>query len=236
MAMVKRIFDVIVSGFAMIVLSPVVVLAYFGVRLTSSGPAIYLALRVGRGGDVFTMHKFRTMHVGSGSGSVITGANDSRVFFVGRILRALKIDELPQLYDVLMGKMSIIGPRPEDPRIVAQYYSPLSRETLSVAPGLSSPGSIYYYTHSHLHLDDNDPERSYVEKLLPIKLALDLVYVRRASLWYDVTIILKTVGTILLIGLGKRQFSEPPELAEARKLMENADSPLVMLNSPQGLS
>jgi len=234
--MAKRLFDVIASAFAMVVLSPVVVLAYFGVRLTSSGPGIYRAQRVGRGGAVFTMHKFRTMHVGSGSGSVITGANDSRVFFVGRILRALKIDELPQLYDVLIGKMSIVGPRPEDPKIVAQYYSPLSRETLNVAPGLSSPGSIYYYTHSHLQLDDNDPERSYVVGLLPIKLALDLVYVRRASLWYDMTIILKTAVTILLIGLGKRQFAEPPEFAEARKVMANADSPLVMLNSPQGLS
>lgn len=234
--MAKRLFDVIASAFAMVVLSPVVVLAYFGVRLTSSGPAIYCAQRIGRGGDLFTMHKFRTMHVGSGSGSVITGANDSRVFFAGRILRALKIDELPQLYDVLIGKMSIVGPRPEDPKIVAQYYSPLSRETLNVAPGLSSPGSIYYYTHSHLQLDDDDPERSYVVKLLPIKLALDLVYVRRASLWYDVTIIVKTVGTILQIGFGKRQFAEPPELAEARKLIEHADSPLVTLNSPQGLS
>ena len=234
--MAKRLFDVIASAFAMIVLSPVVVLAYFGVRLTSSGPAIYRAQRVGRGGDVFTMHKFRTMHVGSGTGSIITGASDSRVFLVGRILRAMKIDELPQLYDVLIGKMSIVGPRPEDPRIVKKYYSPHGLRTLEVVPGLASPGSIYNYTHGHLYLNDNDPELSYASKLLPIKLALELVYVRRASLWYDVTIILKTVGTILLIGLGKRQFSEPPELAEARKLMENADSPLVMLNSPQGLS
>ena len=234
--MAKRLFDVIASAFAMIVLSPVVVLAYFGVRLTSSGPAIYRAQRVGRGGDVFTMHKFRTMHVGSGTGSIITGASDSRVFLVGRILRAMKIDELPQLYDVLIGKMSIVGPRPEDPRLVKKYYSPHGLRTLEVVPGLASPGSIYNYTHGHLYLNDNDPELSYASKLLPIKLALELVYVRRASLWYDVTIILKTVGTILLIGLGKRQFSEPPELAEARKLMENADSPLVMLNSPQGLS
>ena len=225
--MAKRLFDVIASAFAMVVLSPVFVLAYFSVRLTSSGPAIYRAQRIGRGGDVFTMHKFRTMHVGCGSGSLITGANDSRVFLAGRLLRALKIDELPQLHDVLIGKMSIVGPRPEDPGIVEQYYSPLGRRTLEVAPGLASPGSIYNYTHGHLYLDDNDPERSYVGKLLPIKLALELVYVRRASLWYDVTIIVKTVVTILQIAFGKRRFAEPPEFAEARKFMENPGTPLV---------
>ena len=231
--MAKRVFDVIVSAFAIFLFSPVLLLAYFGVRLTSSGPAIYCARRVGRGGEVFTMHKFRTMHAGSGTGSVITGSKDSRVFLVGRILRVLKIDELPQLYDILIGRMSIVGPRPEDPKIVAQYYSAQSRETLNVAPGLSSPGSIHYYTHSHLHLDDNDPERSYVAKLLPIKLAMDLVYLRHASLWYDLTIIFKTAVTILLIGLGKRQFAEPPEISEARDLMEHAEKPLVCLTLPQ---
>ena len=230
--MAKRVFDVIVCAIAIVLLSPILLLAYFGVRLTSSGPAIFRAQRVGRGGEFFVMHKFRTMHTGAGTGSVITGANDSRVFLVGKILRVLKIDELPQLYDILIGKMSIVGPRPEDPRIVAQYYSPRSRETLNIAPGLSSPGSIHYYTHSHLQLDDNDPERSYVARLLPIKLALDLVYMRRASLWYDVTIMLKTAVTILLIGLGKRQFAEPPEIIEARKLMADADTPLVRLTLP----
>ncbi len=230
--MVKRLFDVIICAIAIVLLSPVLLLAYLGIRLASSGPAIYRARRVGRGGEVFVMHKFRTMHTGSDTGSVITGAKDSRVFLVGRILRALKIDELPQLYDILIGRMSIVGPRPEDPKIVTQYYSPRSRETLNIAPGLSSPGSIHYYTHSHLQLDDKDPEQSYVEKLLPIKLALDLVYMRRASLWYDVTIIMKTAVTILLIGLGKRQFAEPPEIIEARKLMANADTPLTNVTLP----
>lgn len=233
--MSKRMFDVIICAIAIVLLSPVLLLAYFAVRLSSSGPGIYRARRVGRGGDVFIMHKFRTMHSGSGTGSVITGARDSRVFFAGRILRALKIDELPQLYDILTGRMSIVGPRPEDPKIVARYYSPLSRETLNVAPGLSSPGSIHYYTHSHLQLDDNDPERSYVEKLLPVKLAMDLVYMSRASLRYDVSIILRTAVTILLIAFGKRRFAEPPEFAEARQLMEQTDRPLVTLNSHEVL-
>ncbi len=230
--MAKRLFDVIASALALVVLLPVIVLAWLAVRLTSSGPAIYKAQRAGRDGVVFTMHKFRTMRIDSEPGSVITGASDSRVFLAGRILRALKIDELPQLYDVLIGKMSIVGPRPEDPRIVEQYYSRLGRRTLEVAPGLASPGSIYNYTHGHLYLDDHDPEQSYVRKLLPTKLALELVYMRRASMWYDLTVILKTAVTILLIGLGKRQFAEPPEIFEARKLMENADTPLVQITLP----
>jgi lipopolysaccharide/colanic/teichoic acid biosynthesis glycosyltransferase len=234
--MIKRLFDITAALVAIIVFFPVLLFAYAAVKLASSGPAIYRAHRVGRFGHVFVMHKFRTMHTGADAGSAITGARDSRVFLVGRILRILKIDELPQLYDILIGKMSIVGPRPEDPKIVARYYSRLSRETLNVAPGLSSPGSIHYYTHSHLQLDDNDPEQSYAANLLPIKLALDLVYIRRASLWYDLTIILKTAATILLIGLGKRQFAEPPELMEAQRLIDNADQPLVTLNARQGLS
>jgi len=167
---------------------------------------------------------------------VITGAHDSRVFLAGRILRALKIDELPQLFDVLIGKMSIVGPRPEDPKIVELYYSSFGRRTLEVAPGLASPGSIYNYTHGHLYLDDHDPEQSYVRKLLPTKLALELVYVRRASLWYDITVILKTAVAILLIGLGKRQFAEPPEIIEARELMKHADTPLIQITLPSELS
>lgn len=219
--MAKRLFDVIASVIAMVLLSPVLVIAAVSVRLASPGPILYRARRVGRRGEEFVMHKFRTMHTGSGSGSVITAANDSRVFLAGRILRALKIDELPQLYDVLIGRMSIVGPRPEDPGIVDQYYNELGRETLTVAPGLASPGSVYNYTHGHLCLDDSDPEHSYVTKLLPVKLALELVYVRRASLAYDLRIILKTVLTILQIGLGKRYFAEPSEMAEARGILQN---------------
>ena len=146
--MVKRLFDVLASFIAIILVSPVLLLAFLSVRIASPGPAIYRAQRIGRGGTPFVMHKFRTMHVRHATGSVITSAKDSRIFLAGKILRALKIDELPQLFDVLAGRMSIVGPRPEDPKIVELYYTPLARETLSVAPGLSSPGSVHYYTSS----------------------------------------------------------------------------------------
>ena len=231
--MVKRLFDIVLSLVAIILLSPVLALAFLSVRIASPGPAVYRAQRIGRHGIPFVMHKFRTMHVRPATGNVITSANDPRIFLVGKILRALKIDELPQLFDVVAGKMSIVGPRPEDPKIVELYYTPLARETLAVAPGLSSPGSVHYYANNELHLDDGDPERFYVTRLLPIKLAMDIVYIRHVSLWYDLCIIARTALTIVLIGCGKRSFAEPPEIAEAKQLLENAEAPLVNLNRSQ---
>lgn len=218
--MVKRLFDILLSAVAILTLSPVFVVAAIGIRLTSPGPVIYRARRTGRHGIVFIMHKFRTMHVATGTHCAITATCDPRVFPFGRLLRALKIDEFPQLFDVLTGHMSIVGPRPEDPRIVDEHYGPLGRETLTIAPGLASPGSLYNYTHSHLYLDDAAPESSYVSALLPMKLALELVYVRNVSLLFDLQIIFRTALTILQMGVGRTQFPEPPEMAEARMYLE----------------
>lgn len=219
--MVKRLFDIAVSISAMIVLSPVLLIACIGVRLSSPGPILYKANRAGRGGVNFVMHKFRTMHASTEIGSVITGSHDARIFPFGQWLRVLKIDELPQLFDVLIGNMSIVGPRPEDPKIVEKYYGTLGAETLCVAPGLASPGSIYNYTHGHLYLDDADPESSYVTKLLPVKLALEVVYVRNRSMPGDIRIIFRTLTTIFLIAMGKRRFVDPPEMAAAKRLLQD---------------
>src|SRR6266566_8562668 len=113
--MVKRLFDIVVAAFALVLFSPLLLIAAVGIRLSSRGPVLYRAQRVGRDGKLFTMHKFRTMRVEQGPGSSpITGPNDSRVYRFGSLLRRLKIDELPQLYDVLRGTMSLVGPRPED--------------------------------------------------------------------------------------------------------------------------
>jgi lipopolysaccharide/colanic/teichoic acid biosynthesis glycosyltransferase len=212
---VKRLFDVTLASVSLVLLSPLLAAVALGIRLASPGPVLYRARRVGRGGDEFVMHKFRTMHVRSGQGSVITAANDGRLFPLGALLRATKIDELPQLYDVLRGKMSIVGPRPEDPKIVAGHYTPEQWETLAVLPGLASPGSIYHYTHGDRYLHDDDPEGSYCEGLLPVKLALDLEYVRRASFLYDLQVIRRTAWVIACVSLGKRDFPDPPELARA---------------------
>jgi len=218
--MAKRLFDLISAFTAIVMLTPIFGIAFVGIRLSSPGPAIYRARRVGRGGGMFVMYKFRTMHVGSAAGGAITGSKDSRVFSLGRILRTLKIDELPQLFNVLAGDMSIVGPRPEDPEIVEKYYGTIGQETLTVLPGLASPGSIYNYTHGHLFLDDAMPEESYVLRLLPMKLALEAVYVRHQSFVRDLNIIGRTMAAIVWIAAGRTSFSDPPEMLEAQVILE----------------
>lgn len=212
----KRIFDVVAAGLGLLVTSPLVLLALALVPLASPGPAIYRAKRVGRGGSQFTMYKLRTMRTGQ-TGGLITAHHDPRVFPLGRLLRKTKLDELPQLVNVLKGDMSIVGPRPEDPAVVANSYTPAQMETLDVRPGLTSPGSIYYYAHAEDTLQ-GDADGQYAERLLPVKLALDLVYVREQSLAYDLQLIARTVGVIVGRTLGRTQFPEPEELSRAKSV------------------
>ena len=216
--MAKRLFDVVVAALGLVVAAPVLVVAAVGIRLSSRGPILHRARLVGRDGRLFTMYKLRTMHLG-GSGSVITAERDPRVFAFGRPLRRLKIDELPQLLNVLRGEMSLVGPRPQHPAIVTRHYAPEHWETLRVRPGLASPGSLYDSTHGEPLLGSVDPERTYVERLLPIVLALDLVYVHRASLRYDATVVARTLRLIASAAVGRRTFPDPPELSEARRYL-----------------
>lgn len=224
--MVKRLFDVVCAGLALLVTAPVLGLAALGIKLTDrgGGPVLYRARRVGYLGRQFTMYKLRTMRNADGggaggSGGVITGLNDQRVTPIGRLLRRTKIDELPQLFNVLRGDMAIVGPRPEDPAIVQRHYSSTDLETLGVRPGLASPGSIYQYVEGDKLLTDQDPEAGYVAKLLKTKLALDRVYIRRASMRRDVAIIGRTLWTIGAVAAGKRRFPPPPEMAAAKRLL-----------------
>jgi lipopolysaccharide/colanic/teichoic acid biosynthesis glycosyltransferase len=165
------------------------------------------------------MYKLRTMRAGQAYPSAITAKNDPRVFPFGALLRRTKVDELPQLYNVLRGDMAIVGPRPEDPRMVDRFYQPLHHETLRVLPGLTSPGSIYAYTHGEAELDAHDSEGCYGERLLPLKLAMDIVYVRRPSLAYDLALIVRTAWMLGTALLGRREFPLPPELEGARRVM-----------------
>ena len=218
--MVRRLVDALLAGLALVVTAPLLALAAVGIRRASPGPVLYRAERVGRGGRPFIMYKLRTMHSRRRSdASRITGAHDPRVFPLGAWLRAVKLDELPQLINVLKGEMAIVGPRPEDPAIVARHYDALGRETLTVRPGLASPGSIYSSTHGDALLTGTDPEAAYAERLLPVKLALDVVYVRHASLAYDARIVGRTLWVIVATLAGRRRFEDPPELAEARRLL-----------------
>ena len=219
--MVKRLLDVVLSGVGLALVAPVLAIAALGIRFSSPGPVLYRARRVGRAGACFTMYKLRTMHQGRpGRASRITGQDDPRVFPLGALLRRTKIDELPQLFNVLRGDMSIVGPRPEDPDIVERHYTPLLRETLAVRPGLASPGSLYHYTHGDALLAGGDPETAYVERLLPFKVTLDVVYVRHASLQTDVRIIGRTLTTIAACIGGRSRFRDPPEAPAARALLD----------------
>ena len=219
----KRLCDIVLASLALLITSPLMLLAAAGIKLASHGPLFYRARRAGLNNYPFTVYKFRAMYVEQRAlQSAITAHRDPRVFSFGALLRRLKIDELPQLFNILKGEMSVVGPRPEDPRIVAEFYAPVHHETLRVLPGLTSPGSIYSYTHGEQLLGADDPEKCYVEQLLPVKLALDTVYVRERSLGYDARIVLRTMWTIALIALGRREFKEPPEMSEARRQLSVA--------------
>lgn len=218
--MAKRVFDIAAATLGLLVASPLLIAAGLGIRLSSSGPVLFRARRVGLNGVVFTMHKFRTMAVDSDheGSSVITARSDKRVFWFGNLLRKTKIDELPQLWDVLLGRMSIVGPRPEDPRIVDRFYCNEYKGTLCVKPGLASPGSIFYYTHGEKMLTGPDPEAAYVERVLPLKMILELEYVRNSGMLRDLSIIVATVRTILQKSVGRTSFSMPSELASISRL------------------
>ena len=225
--MARRLLDVVLTGLALIVLAPAMALAAIGIRLSSPGPVLYRAVRAGRDGRPFVMYKMRTMHhrrrsddslITAEDDSLITAEKDPRVFPFGAWLRRAKLDELPQIFNVLRGEMAIVGPRPEDPTIVDQHYTAAQWETLKVAPGLTSPGALYSTTHGEQRLSAVDPERDYVQRVLPVKLALDRVYVRHASVGYDLALIFRTIAVVAGRALGRRLFRDPPEMREALQL------------------
>lgn len=200
--MMIRLIDILISAVVLILVTPVLIAVAIAIKLSSQGPIFYPAERVGRHGKPFRMFKFRSMHVDIG-GSDITATNDTRVFAVGRIIRALKFDELPQFFNVIRGDMAIVGPRPEAPGVVAAHYQPWMMETLEVRPGVTSPGAIFYYAYGDELLDSDDPERAYVEKLLAPKLALDLAYAQRATLWANAVVMGHTVVAIGAKAIGR---------------------------------
>lgn len=194
----KRLFDLVCAAVGLLLLSPFFAVIAVAVRLTSRGPVIYRARRVGRHGRLFDLLKFRSMYVSSVPGAGITRAADPRVTPVGRILRATKLDELPQLINVLRGEMSLVGPRPEDPRYTA-LYDEEQRKVLDVRPGITSAASLLYRDEEST-LTADDWERQYVEQIMPEKLRIDLEYLRRQSLASDVGLILKTLAAVLRVG------------------------------------
>lgn len=192
----KRAFDVAACLLALPLLAPLLLALALWVRLDSPGPALFRQERVGRGGRLFRIHKLRTMHVHDGSGPQITRAGDARITRAGRWLRRTKLDELPQLIDVLRGDMSLVGPRPEVPRYMALYPEPARRLILSVRPGITDRAAITFRDEEALLAAAADPERAYVEQLMPRKQALYLHYVAHHSLAGDVRILWDTLRAL----------------------------------------
>lgn len=193
----KRLFDIVVSLIALVVLFPLLLAIALLVALTSRGGAFFGQVRVGRGGKEFRLLKFRTMRPDSErTGQLTVGGRDPRITSLGYVLRRSKLDELPQLWNVLKGEMSIVGPRPEVPRYVAMYDA-AQRAVLDVRPGLTGLASIAYIDENEVLARASDPERAYVDEVMPAKLALDLRYVREQSLLFDLRIIARTALRLL---------------------------------------
>jgi len=191
-----RLLDTVISLIGIILLSPVLSVVAIFVKMHDGGPVIYRAKRVGIGGAIFDLYKFRTMAPNADKmGGGITVLGDKRVTPIGRILRRYKLDELPQLFNVLKGDMSFVGPRPEDPRYV-ERYTPEQRKVLSVVPGITSPASLHFRNEEAL-LGAGDWENKYIDQILPRKLAMELEYFPSRSLGGDVRIIIRTLGGIL---------------------------------------
>jgi lipopolysaccharide/colanic/teichoic acid biosynthesis glycosyltransferase len=223
--MARRLFDLSFATVALAILSPLLALVALGVRVSAGAPILYRASRVGFGGRTFSMLKFRSMRLEpEDSRKKVSGAEDPRVFPLGRLIRRVKLDELPQLMNVVKGDMAMVGPRPEDPAIVALWYTDMDKETLQVRPGVTSPGSIYDYTCGERMIGNEDPEGDYVRGLLPIRLALDLVLIRRLTLGYELRVVGRTLLAILGMAVGIDRYPDPPEMEEALELVR-ADEP-----------
>ena len=197
--MAKRLFDIVMAGLALLLMSPLLIGIAAWIRLDSVGPVFFRQERVGRHGRLFRIHKFRTMVTDAERlGAQITVSGDPRITAAGRFLRRSKLDELPQLIDVLAGTMSLVGPRPEVPRYVAMYPTALREKVLSVRPGITDPASIEFRDEGALLAAAADPEREYADVVLPAKLRFAADYVDHASLAYDLRLIGLTLKALVL--------------------------------------
>lgn len=194
--MIKRIFDIASSLFVLVLASPFFIIISILIKLDSSGALIFTQTRVGKNGKDFALLKFRTMKTTQETSSLITIGNDNRITKVGYFLRKYKLDELPQLINILKGEMSVVGPRPEVRRYV-DMYSPTQLEVLSVKPGLTDPASIKFSNESELLGKAENPENYYIQELMPAKIELSLSYIRTQTFLSDIKIILKTFSKII---------------------------------------
>ena len=191
----KRIFDFVFSLLGLVLLSPVFILVAIWIKFDSQGPVFYRQERVGYLGRRFRIHKFRTMFADA-TGISLTVGDDPRVTQCGRFLRRFKLDELPQLLDVLNGDMSLVGPRPEVPRYMAQYPEDIRKKVLSVPPGITDIAAIKFKDENILLRKSKDPEKDYIEKILPLKIKYYQEYIAKRSLALDLKLIFQTIKAI----------------------------------------
>lgn len=193
----KRLFDIVASGLGLVVLSPLFLILAIWIKLDSKGTVFYRQVRVGRNNKDFRIFKFRSMRVGSDKGSLVTiGDRDPRVTRSGYWIRKFKLDELPQLINVFIGDMSLVGPRPEV-RHYVDYWTPEQMHVLDVRPGITDPASIKFRNENELMEKAEDPEKHYIEVIMQEKIKLYLEYVEKHSFWYDLGLIFKTFWVIV---------------------------------------
>ena len=203
----KRIFDITFAVLFFFVFLPIYLLTAIIIKCTSPGPILYRAKRIGENGKVFTCYKFRSMHVNSGKVHITTLKNDERIYPFGKFIRTAKIDEFPQVINIFLGEMSVVGPRPEDEDNAKEIYVGRYSKLLEAKPGLTSPGSIYDFTHGEFFENEED----YINNFLREKLELELYYVENANLWYDIRIVLRTAKMIIYRLIRKKILPLPPE-------------------------
>ena len=194
----KRLFDIIASGLGLLLLSPLLIIVGIWIKIDSPGPIFYRQVRVGRYNRDFRIFKFRSMRVGSDKGSLVTiGGRDPRVTRSGYLIRKFKIDELPQLINVFVGDMSLVGPRPEV-RHYVNYWTEEQMHVLDVRPGITDPASIKFRNENELLEQAEDPEKYYIECIMQEKIKLYLEYVNKHGFWYDMKLIFQTFWVILI--------------------------------------
>ena len=190
---VKRIFDFLLSLFGIIILSPIFIIVSIAIKLDSKGSILFLQKRVGRYGKEFNIYKFRTMVTDAEKlGKQITVGKDNRITRVGAFLRKFKIDELPQLFNVLKGDMSLVGPRPEVPKYVA-LYNEEQRKVLDVRPGITDMASLRYKDENDILGKVDNPEEYYINVIMKDKLNLNLEYIEKSNVFFDIYLIIKTI-------------------------------------------
>ena len=193
----KRLFDIVASGIGLVLLSPLFLVLAIWIKMDSKGPLFYRQVRVGKNNKNFRILKFRSMHVGADKGSLVTiGGRDSRITRSGYYIRKYKFDEIPQLINVFIGDMSLVGPRPEV-RYYVNYWTSEQMHVLDVRPGITDPASIKFRNENELMEKAEAPEDYYINVIMQEKIKLYLEYVENASFWYDIKLIFMTFKVII---------------------------------------